>query len=231
MEGKACTRWYQNFRRFGPGEVPWLSGFSLERVLAIILVDLGMRRGTILLDSNVDLGRPQSDPLHAGVSLTPVLPPMVALELSKREAQARYRARNQEELQRKAREAMARRRALLQQSDTNQARYAAREEAARYRAKNRDILAQKARVRRARNSIDKIGYEKWVAKYRKRHSGPIPAILESEYSSPERLPGPSKPPAQPNRDRQCDDYRPKGQAWRPRLTNLGVGKTPRHVSP
>jgi hypothetical protein len=59
--------------------------------------------------------------------------------------------RNQEELRRKAREAMARRRALLQQSDTNQARYAAREEAACYRAKNRDILAQKARVWRARS--------------------------------------------------------------------------------
>ncbi|KAJ7800661.1 hypothetical protein B0H14DRAFT_2616018 [Mycena olivaceomarginata] len=157
-----------------------------ECVLAIILVDLGLKRGKNLLDSNVDLGRPQSDPLHTGVSLTPVLPPMVALESSKHEAQARYRARNQEELRRKAREAMARRRALLQQSDTNQAHYAAREEAARYRAKNRDILAQKARVRRARNSIDKIGYEKWVAKYRKRHSGPIPAILESEYSSPSR---------------------------------------------
>ncbi|KAJ7840707.1 hypothetical protein B0H14DRAFT_2587295 [Mycena olivaceomarginata] len=126
---------------------------------------------------------------------------MAPRESSKREAQARYRARNQEDLRRKAREGMARLRAQLQQSETNtsQARKTAREEAARYRSKNRALLAQKALVRRARNAIDRMGYEQWAAKYKKRHSAPIPAILEAEYCGPRPLAGPSKHPAQLNR--------------------------------
>ncbi|KAJ7841660.1 hypothetical protein B0H13DRAFT_2365619 [Mycena leptocephala] len=112
---------------------------------------------------------------------------MASLKTSKakREAQARYRARNKDELRRKAREAMAQRRAKLSPAETIEYRMTAREDAARYRADNHALLAQKALVGRARDSIAKIGYEEWSAKYKLRHKRPIPAILQVEYGPPD----------------------------------------------
>ncbi|KAJ7902432.1 hypothetical protein B0H13DRAFT_2335596 [Mycena leptocephala] len=128
--------------------------------------------------------------------------PSKATSAAKREAQARYRARlafwamskagcltvdtgdrNKEELRRKAREAMARRRAQLTPAEVIEYRMTAREDAARYQADNNALLAQKALVCRARRSIAKNGYEEWCAKYKKRHQRPIPSILEPSSSS------------------------------------------------
>ena len=37
----------------------------------------------------------------------------------------------------------------------------------------------------SRDSIAKIGYEEWSAKYKLRHKHPIPAILQVEYGPPD----------------------------------------------
>ncbi|KAJ7612026.1 hypothetical protein DFH06DRAFT_1147380 [Mycena polygramma] len=116
----------------------------------------------------------------SGDSASPLKPSSVA----KREAQARYRERNRDELRRKAREGMARRRARLSPEEALQYRITAREDGARYRAENQAMLAQRAFVRRARESIARVGYEAWSAKYRKRHERPIPAVLEAEFGAP-----------------------------------------------
>ncbi|KAJ7668728.1 hypothetical protein DFH06DRAFT_1126172 [Mycena polygramma] len=110
---------------------------------------------------------------------------------AKREAQARYRERNRDELRRKAREGMARRRARLSPEEALQYRITAREDGARYRAENQAMLAQRAfpqphtQICHARReSIARLGYEAWSAKYRKRHERPIPAVLEAEFGAP-----------------------------------------------
>ncbi|KAJ7629275.1 hypothetical protein DFH06DRAFT_1141267 [Mycena polygramma] len=118
--------------------------------------------------------------------------PLKPSSVAKREAQARYRERNRDELCRKAREGMARRRARLTPDEALQYRITAREDGARYRAENQAMLAQRAFVRRARESIARVGYEAWSAKYRKRHERPIPAVLEAEFGAP---PPPNTPEA------------------------------------
>ncbi|KAJ6467056.1 hypothetical protein C8R47DRAFT_1078773 [Mycena vitilis] len=114
---------------------------------------------------------------------------------AKREAQARYRARqldsdassldrHKEELRRKARESMARLRANLSPHDCARYRKTAREDGARYRADNRALLAQKEVLRRARKSIPRIGYDEWCAKYEKRHKRPVPVALQAQLGPP-----------------------------------------------
>ncbi|KAJ6475964.1 hypothetical protein C8R47DRAFT_1075808 [Mycena vitilis] len=99
---------------------------------------------------------------------------------------------NLEELRRKSREGMARRRARLSPEEALQYRNTAREDGARYRAENREMLAQRAFIRRAsprraltyharREAIARIGYDAWSAKYKQRHERPIPAVLEVEF--------------------------------------------------
>ncbi|KAJ7613282.1 hypothetical protein DFH06DRAFT_1146938 [Mycena polygramma] len=107
--------------------------------------------------------------------------PTKASLAAKREAQARYRARNKEELRRKCREDMARRRATRTPEETAEYRAIARAEGARYRAENQAMLAHRARLRRARISIAKLGYEEWSARYTKRHQKPVPPALAAEY--------------------------------------------------
>ncbi|KAJ6450561.1 hypothetical protein C8R47DRAFT_1230216 [Mycena vitilis] len=107
--------------------------------------------------------------------------PTTASLAAKREAQARYRARNKDELRRKCREDMARRRATRTPEETAEYRAIARAEGARYRAENQAMLAHRARLRRARKSIAKLGYEKWSAMYTKRHQQPVPPALAAEY--------------------------------------------------
>ncbi|KAJ7659046.1 hypothetical protein DFH06DRAFT_1194940 [Mycena polygramma] len=131
--------------------------------------------------------------------------------ISKREAQARYRERNKEELRRKAREAMARRRAQRSPEESIAHRAAAREDSARYRTEHRAALAERALVYRARKSIAKIGYAAWVAKYQERHRNqPIPAVLTAQYRD---LTGPEEPrvPTQPNHIGDEREVRPPEQ--------------------
>ncbi|KAJ6457802.1 hypothetical protein C8R47DRAFT_1081959 [Mycena vitilis] len=110
--------------------------------------------------------------------------PTKASLAAKREAQARYRARNKEELRRKCREDMARRRATRTPEETAEYRAIARAEGARYRAENQAMLAHRARLRRARISIAKLGYEEWSARYTKRHQKPVPPALAAEFGPP-----------------------------------------------
>ncbi|KAJ7657844.1 hypothetical protein DFH06DRAFT_1131606 [Mycena polygramma] len=120
-----------------------------------------------------------------------------ATSAARRESQARYRARNKEELRQKARESMARLRAELSPHDLAEYKMTAREDNIRYRAENRALLAHRAVVRRARISIAKIGYDAWAARYQKRHNRPVPLAIQVEYlheTSPEagsRSPTPS----------------------------------------
>ncbi|KAJ7679325.1 hypothetical protein DFH06DRAFT_1316257 [Mycena polygramma] len=107
--------------------------------------------------------------------------PTKASLAAKREAQARYRARNKEELRRKCREDMARCRATRTPEETAEYRAIARAEGARYRAENQAMLAHRARLRRARKSIAKLGYEEWSARYTRRHQQPVPPALAAEY--------------------------------------------------
>ncbi|KAJ6517938.1 hypothetical protein C8R47DRAFT_1205035 [Mycena vitilis] len=78
---------------------------------------------------------------------------------------------NAEELRRKARERMARRRQMMRQSHEAQADYQAkaREHSAHFRAEHGPELRLKARQRRAKASIAKIGYDAWFEKYRERN--------------------------------------------------------------
>ncbi|KAJ7039009.1 hypothetical protein C8F04DRAFT_1255169 [Mycena alexandri] len=90
---------------------------------------------------------------------------------AQRAASLRYRERNKTELQRKARERMARRRAELKKSDEAWASYRAKaqEDAARYRARHAEDLALNQCSYRSRKSIAKIGFKAWHEGYLKRH--------------------------------------------------------------
>ncbi|KAJ7036052.1 hypothetical protein C8F04DRAFT_1258425 [Mycena alexandri] len=111
------------------------------------------------------------------------------------EALARYRTKNKPELQRKARERMARRRAKLRASPELDAQYkaTAREDSARYRAAHGAALAVKQRERRSKRSIAKIGYDKWLEGFKRRCPTP-PSESETPLSSSAE---PSTPPAPP----------------------------------
>ncbi|KAJ7020588.1 hypothetical protein C8F04DRAFT_1196497 [Mycena alexandri] len=114
---------------------------------------------------------------------------------AQRAASSRYRERNKAELQRKARERMARRRARLKESDETWSAYTAkaRENAARYRAQHAEELAESQRVYRGRRSIAKHGLAAWHRHYLKRHPPPpqpaeeeeLPEWPESSDSEPE----------------------------------------------
>ncbi|KAJ7019274.1 hypothetical protein C8F04DRAFT_1276466 [Mycena alexandri] len=84
----------------------------------------------------------------------------------KREAQraytSRYRERNKAELQRKARERMAKRRARLKTSEEE------------------ETLAQNEQARRAKAHIQKHGLTAWFDSYEKRHPRPPPPAPEQE---------------------------------------------------
>ncbi|KAJ7045339.1 hypothetical protein C8F04DRAFT_1248758 [Mycena alexandri] len=84
---------------------------------------------------------------------------------------SRLTTRNKTELQRKARERMARRRAELKKSDEAWASYRAKaqEDAARYRAQHAEDLALNQCSYRSRKSIAKIGFKAWHEGYLKRH--------------------------------------------------------------
>ncbi|KAJ7026232.1 hypothetical protein C8F04DRAFT_1268408 [Mycena alexandri] len=85
---------------------------------------------------------------------------------AQRAAGSRYRERNKDDLRRKARERMARRRAELKTSEDAWAEYTARarKDAARYRAQHAAELAEKpAGLSQPR------GFDAWHASYLKRH--------------------------------------------------------------
>ncbi|KAJ7763863.1 hypothetical protein B0H16DRAFT_1718501 [Mycena metata] len=96
---------------------------------------------------------------------------------AQRAASSRYRERNKAELQRKARERMAKRRARLKQSGDAWAAYTekAREESARYRQKHAEDLALNQCARRAKATIAKRGFAAWHEGYLKRHP-PAPQV-------------------------------------------------------
>ncbi|KAJ7019134.1 hypothetical protein C8F04DRAFT_1198070 [Mycena alexandri] len=96
---------------------------------------------------------------------------------AQRAASSRYRERNKLELQRKARERMAKRRAKLKKSEEAWCAYTAkaREHAARYRASHAAELALGQVAYRARHSIARVGFNAWHDAYLKRHPrGPPP---------------------------------------------------------
>ncbi|KAJ7017199.1 hypothetical protein C8F04DRAFT_1279813 [Mycena alexandri] len=88
--------------------------------------------------------------------------------------------RNKAELQRKARERMAKRRARLKDSGEGWAAYTekARQEGARYRQKNAEDLALNQSARRAEVAIAKRGFAAWHNGYLKRHPRPPPVQEE-----------------------------------------------------
>ncbi|KAJ7633767.1 hypothetical protein DFH06DRAFT_1139691 [Mycena polygramma] len=92
---------------------------------------------------------------------------------AQRQAEARYREKNGEELRRKARERMAARRAKI--AATEEYRAQAWDNSARFRAENGPELRRKARQRRAKVSIAKIGYDAWLEGYEQRHP-PVPEV-------------------------------------------------------
>ncbi|KAJ7043424.1 hypothetical protein C8F04DRAFT_1250864 [Mycena alexandri] len=100
---------------------------------------------------------------------------------AQRAASSRYRERNKSELQRKARERMAKRRAELRKSEEAWAAYTekARQDAARYRAINAETLAGNQVAYRAKRSIAKRGFAAWHDNYLKRHPRP-PPVQEEE---------------------------------------------------
>ncbi|KAJ7038839.1 hypothetical protein C8F04DRAFT_1179504 [Mycena alexandri] len=106
---------------------------------------------------------------------------------AQRAATSRYRERNKAELQLKARQRMAKRRAELKKSEEAWAAYTARarQDNARYRESNREKLAENERVRRGRRCIDKRGFEAWHKAYLKRHPPPPPAPQEDLPEWPE----------------------------------------------
>ncbi|KAJ7925479.1 hypothetical protein B0H13DRAFT_1863128 [Mycena leptocephala] len=103
-------------------------------------------------------------------------------------ALARYRQKHKGELQQKARERMARRRAQIRQSEERLAEYQAKahQDSARFRASNGEYLRRKAVRRRSKASIAKIGYDNWHAGYKKRHpSSPSEGDAPSEHNTPD----------------------------------------------
>ncbi|KAJ6514837.1 hypothetical protein C8R47DRAFT_1063623 [Mycena vitilis] len=123
---------------------------------------------------------------------------------AQRESHERYRERNAEELRRKARERMARRRAMLRVSTEAQAEYGAKalEYSARFRAEHGPELRHKARQRRAKVSIAKIGYDAWFAGYRERH----PLQPDTEEAETHHDPEPDVDPEPERIDRVRDRY-------------------------
>ncbi|KAJ7018736.1 hypothetical protein C8F04DRAFT_1277259 [Mycena alexandri] len=130
---------------------------------------------------------------------------------AQRAATSRYRERNKSELQRKARERMAKRRAELKKSEETWAAYTAkaREDAARYRSANAEALALGQAARRAKRSIEKRGFAAWHDSYLKRHPArpPVPeedlpewpestSESETETDAPATIPPP--PPESAN---------------------------------
>ncbi|KAJ7765191.1 hypothetical protein B0H16DRAFT_1454371 [Mycena metata] len=99
-----------------------------------------------------------------------------------RAASSRYRERNKVELQRKARERMAKRRAELKKSEETWAAYTAkaREDSARYRSLNAETLALNQAAYRAKRSIAKHGFNAWHENYLKRHLRPPQPADEEE---------------------------------------------------
>ncbi|KAJ6593000.1 hypothetical protein B0H19DRAFT_1055661 [Mycena capillaripes] len=105
------------------------------------------------------------------------------------EALGRYQAKHRDELRRKARERMARRRRVISQSEelSAQHRLQARENSTRYRDENHAMLAHKQWLRRARQAIAKEGYITWHARYKRCHSHTPPV------ENPDREPTPEPP--------------------------------------
>ncbi|KAJ7702511.1 hypothetical protein B0H16DRAFT_1483205 [Mycena metata] len=99
---------------------------------------------------------------------------------AQRAASSRYRERNKAELQRKARQRMATRRAELKMNDEAWAVYraTAREDGARFRARHAPDLALNQVTYRSSKSIAKIGHEAWWKGYLKRHPRPPPVQEE-----------------------------------------------------
>ncbi|KAJ6453224.1 hypothetical protein C8R47DRAFT_1083523 [Mycena vitilis] len=143
------------------------------------------------------------------------------------DAEARYRDKNAEELRRKARERMARRRARLCQSEeaVAQRREQARAHSARFRAEHGPELRRKARQRRAKVSIAKIGYDSWFEGYRRRN--PLDPDIDAEVDhsdldhppdpDPDLVVTPPEPEPEPARiERVRDryiDYQSKINEW------------------
>ncbi|KAJ7153783.1 hypothetical protein C8R46DRAFT_1228073 [Mycena filopes] len=120
---------------------------------------------------------------------------------AQRASSSRYRERNKEELRRKARERMAKRRAKLKESEEAWSAYTAkaREESARYRKLNARDLALNQATRRAKSSMEKHGFKAWHAGYLKRHPRP-PQVEEDLPEWPEGEPrqaAPDRPPPPP----------------------------------
>ncbi|KAJ7021716.1 hypothetical protein C8F04DRAFT_1195187 [Mycena alexandri] len=126
---------------------------------------------------------------------------------AQRAASSRYRERNKLELQRKARERMAKRRAKLKKSEEAWCAYTAkaREHAVRYRASHAAELALDQVAYRARHSIARVGFNAWHDAYLKRHPrGPPPEDEElgdwPESSDSEHSASPDKRAASPISD-------------------------------
>ncbi|KAJ7028208.1 hypothetical protein C8F04DRAFT_1188890 [Mycena alexandri] len=120
---------------------------------------------------------------------------------------ARALRTNKLELQRKARERMAKRRAKLKKSEEAWCAYTAkaREHAARYRASHAAELALGQVAYRARHSIARVGFNAWHDAYLKRHPrGPPPEDEElgdwPESSDSEHSASPDKRAASPISD-------------------------------
>ncbi|KAJ7750613.1 hypothetical protein B0H16DRAFT_1724542 [Mycena metata] len=99
---------------------------------------------------------------------------------AQRAASSRYRERNKAELQRKARQRMATRRAELKMNDEAWAAYRAkaREDGARFRGRHAPDLALNQVTYRSSKSIAKIGHEAWWKGYLRRHPRPPPVQEE-----------------------------------------------------
>ncbi|KAJ7711073.1 hypothetical protein B0H16DRAFT_1480623 [Mycena metata] len=117
--------------------------------------------------------------------------PMRNKSAQQREAQRTYtsssevdfiqrEARNKTELQRKARERMAKRQVQLKAFKDDWAAYnaKAREDHARYREAHRETLVQNEQARRAKSHIAKHRLTAWFDHYKKRHPRPTPAPAE-----------------------------------------------------
>ncbi|KAJ7770676.1 hypothetical protein B0H16DRAFT_1715333 [Mycena metata] len=125
-------------------------------------------------------------------------------------ASLRYRERNKLELQRKARERMAKRRAELKKSEEAWAAYTAkaREDSARYRSIHAETLAQNQAAYRAKRHIAKKGFGAWHDDYLKRHPRPPqpseeeelpewPSDSETDGALPDDTGAPAIPPPPP----------------------------------
>ncbi|KAJ7041707.1 hypothetical protein C8F04DRAFT_1176800 [Mycena alexandri] len=132
---------------------------------------------------------------------------------AQRAAMSRYRERNKAELQCKARERMAKRRAELKKSEEAWVTYTAkaREDAARYRSANAEALALDQAARRAKRSIEKFGFPAWHDGYLKRHPKPPPVLEEDlpewpESSSESETDAPAAIPPPPPESASYDEH-------------------------